>query len=78
MKLVTQLADVEQHLRRANDAKQRLIAKNDSDLQDIVLKHDMKVKDLEAKLQTATEGYDRASREVQQLLHEQRTMGDRW
>ncbi|KAH9256572.1 hypothetical protein BASA81_005264 [Batrachochytrium salamandrivorans] len=51
---------------------------HDTDMAALVQKHEMLRSDLEGKLKHATEAHSKVCREMQQLLNDQRRLGDKW
>ena len=78
MKYLTNLSDVEKQLRSETESKYRMQSLHQTELEELRTKHGIVENELKSQLESLSESNQRCQREIQQLLNEQRVMGERW
>lgn len=78
VKLFTQNRELEKKMDQMTESFHLKLALKEDEIQELKSSHEQYTQDMEAKLKHSSEGYERASREIQQLLTEQKNLSEKW
>ena len=78
LSMLTQITNLDHEKRTLSEQKAKMIADHQAEISSSTQKHQDRVEELEARLQGVTETHSRTCREMQQLIAEQRKLGDKW
>ncbi|KAJ3290894.1 hypothetical protein HK104_006456 [Borealophlyctis nickersoniae] len=78
VKMLGKLADLEHAHKALQEAKHKAQAQHDAEFAAATQKYENQIAELTSKLEHVGEAHSRTCRELQQLLSEQRQMGERW
>ncbi len=78
VKLITRISELDHLSTKLGDTNEKISTQGEKELASVTSRYEGQIRDLSSKLENVSEAHSKTCRDMQQLLADQRRMGEKW